>query len=87
LKGTLIWTIQDFLGYGTVARVIDQGFVACPICGSKFKMEHSLELGNKPTLEHVNGFHKGIHIKTTRIKDHFNGQLETYNGPKTSSLG
>jgi hypothetical protein len=40
----LICTIHDFLGYGIVARVAQQGFVACLICGFGFKGEHSMEL-------------------------------------------
>jgi hypothetical protein len=35
----LIWTIHDFLGYGIVVGVAHQGFVACLICGPRFKGE------------------------------------------------
>jgi hypothetical protein len=32
LKGVLLWTIHDFLGYGCVVGVAHQRYVACPIC-------------------------------------------------------
>ena len=45
LRAILLWTIHDFPGYGTVAGVAHQGYVACPICGPDFRGEHSIELG------------------------------------------
>ena len=30
LRGMLIWTIHDFLGYGTVGGFSHQGYAACP---------------------------------------------------------
>ncbi len=51
LRGVLLWTIHDFPGYGIIARVEHQGFAACLICGPKLRGEHSMELGNKHTLE------------------------------------
>ena len=36
LTAILLWTIHDFLGYGTVAGVAHQCYVACPVCGPDF---------------------------------------------------
>jgi hypothetical protein len=44
LRGMLFWTIHDFPRYGIVAKVAHQGFASCPICGPKFRGEHSVEL-------------------------------------------
>jgi hypothetical protein len=32
------------------------GYVTCPICGLKFKGEHFVDLGNKNTLQHNDGY-------------------------------
>jgi hypothetical protein len=34
VRGVILWTIHDFLGYGTVGGFAHQGYVACPWCGS-----------------------------------------------------
>jgi hypothetical protein len=45
LRGMLLWTIHDFLGYGTVGGFSHQGNAACPCCRSELGAEHSVELG------------------------------------------
>ena len=45
LRTILLWTIHNFLGYGTITGVAHQGYVACPMCGLGFRSEHSTELG------------------------------------------
>jgi len=77
LRGMLTWTIHDFPGYGTIAGVAHQGFAACPVCGLEFKGEHLVEL-RKRTYTWTRKWLLERHpYKTTKMKDHFNGQLET----------
>jgi hypothetical protein len=47
LRAVLIWTIYDFLGYGTIGGFIHQGYTACPWCGPQLGTEHSVELGKQ----------------------------------------
>ncbi len=82
LRGMLIWTIHNFPWYGIVARVAHQGFVTCPICGPKFKEEHLVELWKQTYIGTCRWLPKRHPYKTTRMKDHFNGHLETCPNPK-----
>ncbi len=47
LRGMLIWTIHDFLGYGIVVGVAHQGFITCLICGPEFRGDHLVKLGKQ----------------------------------------
>jgi hypothetical protein len=33
LKGILLWTISDFLGYGLISRLCTHGYKVCTVCG------------------------------------------------------
>jgi len=81
LKRILLWTIHDFLGYGIVVGVAHQGYVACPICGPNFKGEHSVELGKHTYTQTRRWLTEGHPYKLARMKDHFDGQIETRNKP------
>jgi hypothetical protein len=78
LRGMLLWTIHDFPGYGTVARVAHQGFVTCPICGPKFRGEHLMELNKQTYTGTHQWLPKGHPYKSMKMFNHFNGQLKTY---------
>lgn len=57
LRAILLWTIHNFPGYGTVAGVAHQGYVACPVCGPDLRVSIPLNLGNKHIQIHEDGFH------------------------------
>ena len=78
----LLWTIHDFPGYGTVAGVAHQGYVACPICGPDFRGEHSIELGNLTYTDTQRWLPHDDPWRSSRINDHFNGRIEE-RGPPT----
>jgi len=82
LKGMLFWTIHDFPRYGIVARVTHQGLVACPICGPKFRGEHSVELGKQTYTGTCRLLTKGHPYILVRMANHFNRKLETHLRPK-----
>ncbi|XP_074323624.1 uncharacterized protein LOC141660531 [Apium graveolens] len=35
LKAILMWTINDFLGYGNLSGCVNKGYRACPVCGDQ----------------------------------------------------
>jgi hypothetical protein len=82
LRGILLWTIHDFLGYGTMARVAHQGYATCPICGPYFKGENFVELGKHAYIQIKKWLTKRHPYKLAGMKDHFDGQIETCNKPK-----
>jgi hypothetical protein len=45
LRVVLLWTIHDFLGYGTVGGFSHQGYAGCLWCGPELGAEHFVELG------------------------------------------
>jgi hypothetical protein len=80
VRGVILWTIHDFLGYGTVGGFAHQGYVACPWCGSDLGAQHSIELGKQTygaTRRWLPLDHK---YRSLHMKDHFNGEVE--NRPK-----
>jgi hypothetical protein len=83
LRGILLWTIHDFLGYGTMVGVAHQCYVTCPICGPYFKGEHFVELG-KHAYTKIRKWLTKKHVpyKLAGMKDHFDGQIGTCNKPK-----
>ena len=86
LRAMLIWTIHDFPGYGTVGGFAHQGFAACPCCGEHLGGEHSCELG-KVTYGGCRRWLPPNHIlRSERLKDHFNGQVETRHKPARVSV-
>jgi hypothetical protein len=44
LRSMVMWTINDFLGYGLLSRCVHQGYVTCPKCGSQTTFRHSSNL-------------------------------------------
>ena len=82
LRAILLWTIHDFLGYGTVAGVAHQGYVACPVCGPDFRGEHSIELGKLTYTDTRRWLPQDDPWRSSRMKDHFNGRIEQ-SGPPT----
>jgi hypothetical protein len=44
LCGMVMWTINDFLGYGLLSMCIHQGYIACPKCGPQTTSQHSSSL-------------------------------------------
>ena len=82
LRAILLWTIHDFPGYGTVAGVAHQGYVACPVCGPDFRGEHSIELGKLTYTDTRRWLPQDDPWRSSRMKDHFNGRIEQ-RGPPT----
>ena len=77
----LIWTIHDFLGYGTIGGFANQGFAACPCCGEHLGGEHSSKL-RKQTYGGCCRWLPSNHIlRSEGLKDHFNGLIETKDKP------
>ena len=81
LRAVLLWTIQDFTGYGTVASVAHQGYVACPVCGQHFKGEHSVELGKQTYTDTRRWLPHDDPWRSPSMKDHFNGCEEERGKP------
>jgi hypothetical protein len=71
LRGILLWTIHDFLGYDTMAKMAHQGYVACPICGPNFKGEHSMELGKYTYTQTKRWLRKGHPYRFNRNEKSF----------------
>jgi hypothetical protein len=86
LRAILVWTIHDFPGYGTVAGVAHQGYVACPVCGPDFRGEHSIELGKCTYTDTRRWLPRDDPWRSSRMKDHFNGRIEE-RGPPTMVTG
>ena len=82
LRAMLLWTIHDFPGYGTVAGVAHQGYVACLVCGPDFRGEHSLELGKQTYTDTRRWLPHDDPWRSPRMKDHFNGRMEERGPPK-----
>ncbi len=78
LKGVLLWTMHDFLGYGTVVGVTHQGYVTCPICEPKFKDGHSVEQRKQTYIKTCRWLLKGFPYRLARMVDDFNGKIKTY---------
>ena len=76
LQAILLWTIHDFLGYGTVAGVAHQGYATCPVCGPQFKGDHSVKLGKQTYTDTRRWLPHDDQWRSTRMKDHFNGCVE-----------
>jgi hypothetical protein len=81
LRGILIRTIHDFPGYGIVGGVAHQVFVACLVYGLEYRGEHSLELAKQTYIGTRRWLLEGHLYRSARMKDHFNGQLETCGKP------
>ena len=82
LRAILLWIIHDFPGYGTVASVAHQGYVACPVCGPDFRCKHSIELGKSTYTDTRRWLPHDDPWRYARMKDHFNGRIEQ-SGPPT----
>ena len=81
LRAVLLWTMHDFPGYGTVAGVAHQGYVACPICGPQFRGEHSIELGKQTYTDTRRWLPHDDPWRSTTMKDLFNGREENRGKP------
>ena len=80
LRAMLLWTIHDFLSYGTVGGFAHQGYTACPWCGEDLGAEHSTKLG-KQTYGRTRRWLPQDHpYRSAEMKDHFNEFVE--NRPK-----
>ena len=82
LRAILLWTIHDFPGYGTVAGVAHQGYVACPVCGPDFRGEHSIELGKQTYTDTRRWLPPDDPWRASRMKDHFNNREEGRGPPR-----
>ena len=85
LRAVLLWTMHDFPGYGTVAGVAHQGYVACPICGPQFKGEHSIELGKQTYTDTRRWLPHDDTWRSATMKDLFNGREENRGKPDVVS--
>ena len=81
LRAFLMWTMHDFPGYGTVAGVAHQGYVACPVCGPDFRGEHSIELGKQTYTDTRRWLAHDDPWRSCTMKDHFNGRVEERGRP------
>jgi hypothetical protein len=82
LRAILLWTIHDFPGYGTVAGVTHQGYVACPVCGPDFRGEHSIELGKCTYTDTRRWLPRDDPWRSSGMNDHFNGMAEERGPPR-----
>jgi hypothetical protein len=82
LRAMLVWTIYDFLGYGTVGGFSHQGYVDCPYCGLELGAIHSMGLGKqlyagtRRWLDHSHPYH------SRRMEVHFDGKPEVHEKPR-----
>lgn len=62
LRGMLLWTIHDFLGYGLISGCATKGYGGCPVCGlnvhSRFSksLRKNIFLGHHRYLRHDHPF-------------------------------
>jgi hypothetical protein len=76
LRGMLIWTIHDYLGYGTVGGFSHQGHAGCPYRGSDLAAEHSVDLGKQTYRGMQRWLPRNHGYQSSAMVDHFNGQVE-----------
>ncbi len=86
LQAMLMWTIHDYPTYGLVARCVNQGYKACPICRPNLTSHDSLELG-KVTYEGCRRWlPKGHPYQKNQNPNHFSGKEEFRNGPQEVTI-
>ena len=82
----LLWTIHNFLGYGTVGGFSHQGYVACPWCSQDLGTEHSTKL-NKHTYGGTYRWLPEDHpYRLEGMKDHFDGCIKNRPKPRTVTV-
>jgi hypothetical protein len=52
LCAMVIWTINDFSGYGLLFGCMHQGYVSCPKCGPQTTSRHSTSLKKSMYMGH-----------------------------------
>ena len=83
LKAILLWTINDFPAYGSLANCIVKGYYACPICGGgtySERLKHGRKnsyMGHQRFLPHNHPY--------WRQKKAFNGEEDFRIPPKILS--
>ena len=85
LRAMFLWTIHNFLGYGTVGGFAHEGFAACPSCGCNLGVEHSVEQGKQTYTGTRRWLPSGHPYKSDDMKEHFIGFAETGPRPKVVS--
>jgi hypothetical protein len=86
LRAMLLWTIHDFLGYGTVGGFSHQGYATYPWCGSELQAKHSVELG-KQTYGGTRGWLPEDHAyRRLEMQENFSGQVESRTKPRAVSV-
>ena len=86
LRSMVLWTMHDFLGYGTVGDFFHQGFAACPLCGKDLGAEHSTKLC-KCTFGGTRRWLLDDHpYRSEGMKDHFNSFMEKWPKPCTVTV-
>jgi hypothetical protein len=81
LMAILLWTIHDFPGYGTIADVAHQRYVACLVYGPSFRGEHSF-CEQSANYKFANVYnHNKINVNTFKKSSyHFNHPWSNKNG-------
>jgi hypothetical protein len=86
LRGVLMWTIHDYLGYGTVGGFAHQGYAGCPYCGPELGAKHSMELEKqiyRGTRRWLDPDHPYC---SERMKCHFNVETEDRPRPRIVTM-
>jgi hypothetical protein len=86
LRGVLLWTIHDYLGYGTVGSFAHQGYAGCPYCGPELGAEHSVELGKKIYKGTQCWLDPNHPYRSERMKCHFNDETEDRPRPRVVTV-
>jgi hypothetical protein len=86
VQGVLLWTIHDFLGYGTVGGFAHQGYDACLWCRLELGAQYSIELG-KQTYSGTRWWLASDHkYRSPNMKDNFNGEVENRPKPRAVTI-
>ncbi|XP_074377419.1 uncharacterized protein LOC141718946 [Apium graveolens] len=74
LKAILMWTINDFLGYGNLSGCVNKGYRACPVCGDQTVAKYlsrSRKMSYQGHRRYLDLYHPYRRQRTT-----FNGEQE-----------
>ncbi len=72
--GIVMWTINDFLGYGLLSRCIHQSYVACPKCGPQTTSQHSSSLRKSVYMGHCRWLRHRHHYQFPQLNNAFDGK-------------
>jgi hypothetical protein len=72
--GMVMWTINDFLGYGLLSKCVHQGYVACPKCGPQTTSQHASSLRKLVYIGHCGWLRHRHPYQFSQFNNAFDGK-------------